>query len=307
MSDDRERHDLSAPTDAADAPYDAGGKSADEIEQDIAETRGQLGAILDALEHRLAPRHLLDKGVDMLKDTMSGAGGTGGNGLAETLRRHPVPLALLGVSLGWMAVSMTGRGGRLGERVSGALHDAGHRAGELAGDARDKVAGMTLGDAAETPGPYAGAEPADYAYARQKSGEAMTEARGAVREKIGRAQAAGSAALAQAGGYVGKAGDKLHDARDGLTRLIEDHPIAVGALGVVAGAVMAALLPRSAAEERLVGPAGEQLRDGAANLGREAAERAQQVAERTVDAATDAVREALNEAGDDTGNSRAPV
>jgi hypothetical protein len=77
----------------------------------------------------------------------------------------------------------------------------------------------------------------------------------------------------------------------------------VGALGLVAGAVVAALLPRSDAEERLVGPAGEQLRDGAANLGREAAERAQQVAERTVDAATDAVRQALNEAGDAAAKS----
>jgi hypothetical protein len=303
MSIERERDDLPTPADTADAGYDASGKTADEIEQDIAETRGQLGAILDALEHQLAPRHLLDRGVDMLKDTMTGAG-AGGSGLADTLRRHPVPLALLGVGLGWMAVSMTGRSGRLGERVSGALHDAGDRAGELAGQARDKVAGMTLGEAAEsTPGSYPGAEPADYAYARQKSGEAMGEARGAVRDKIERAQAAGSAALAQASGYAGKAGEKLHDARDGLTRLIEDHPIAVGALGLVAGAVMAALLPRSDAEERLVGPAGEQLRDGAANLGREAAERAQQVAERTVDAATDAVRQALNEAGDAAAKS----
>jgi hypothetical protein len=233
--------------------------------------------------------------------------GAGGNGLAETLRRHPVPLALLGAGLGWMAVSMTGRG-RLGERVSGALHDAGHRAGELAGDVRHKVAGATLGDAAEsTPGPYPGAEPADYAYARQKSGEAMAEARSAARDKMERAQAASSAALAQASGYVGRAGDKLHGARDGLTRLIEDHPIAVGALGVVAGAVMAALLPRSDAEERLVGPAGEQLRDRAASLGREAAERAQQVAERTVDTATDAVRQTLNETGDGAEKSRAPA
>src|SRR5690349_4624426 len=162
MSADREGNDLSMPADAVDAPYDAAGKSADEIEQDIAETRGQLGAILDALEHQLAPRRLLDRGVDMLKDTMTGAGG--GSGVADSLRRHPVPLALLGVGLGWMAVSMTGRG-RLGERVSGALHGAGHRAGELAGQVRDKVAAMTVGDASEsTPGPYPMGEASDYAF-----------------------------------------------------------------------------------------------------------------------------------------------
>jgi hypothetical protein len=297
MSVDRERDELlpPEPVDVADGGYDASDKSPDEIEQDIARTRAQLGAVLDELEHQLAPRHLLERGVDMLKDTMSGEGG----GLAETLRRHPVPLALLGLGVGWMAVSMTtGRGGRLGERVSGALHDSGQRAGALAGQVREKVTGMAVGAAADSiPGPYP-TESAGYAYARQKSGEAMGEARGAAQDTIQRVEAAGSTARARASEYAGKAGDALHDARDGLTRLIEDHPIAVGALGLVAGAVMAALLPRSDAEERLVGPAGEQIRDGAANLGREAVERAQQVAERTVDAAMDAVRQAVNEAGD---------
>lgn len=275
---------------AHDAAYDASGKSPDEIEQDIAETRGQLGAILDELEHQLAPRHLLERGVDMLKDTMSGEDG----GLAETLRRHPVPLVLLGLGVGWMAVSLTGRGGRLGERVSGALHDAGHRAGELVGQVREKVAGT----AESAPAPYP-TEEAGYAYARQKSGAAMGGMAGEAPEQgaMARARAAGSAALEQASGYAGKAGDTLHGAGDRLTRLIEDHPIAVGALGILAGAVMAALLPRSDTEERLVGPAGEQIREGAVSLGREAADRAQQVAERTVDAAMDAVREAVNETG----------
>jgi hypothetical protein len=304
MSADRERNDLPTPAATGDAAYDAAGKSPDQIEQDIAETRGQLGAILDALEHQLAPRRLLDRGVDMLKDTMSGAGG--GSGVADSLRRHPVPLALVGVGLGWMAVSMTGRG-RLGERMSGALHNSGRRAGQLAGQVRDKVAGMTLGEASEsTLGSYPMGEARDYAFAREKSGEPSAGAGGAMRDKMERAQSAGSAALAQASGYVGSAGDRLHDARDGLSRLIEEHPIAVGALGLLAGAVMAALLPRSDAEERLVGPAGEQLRDRAAGLGRQAAERAQQVAERTVDAATDAARQVLNDAGH-AEKSRTPI
>lgn len=285
---------LPAPAEAADSGYDATGKSPDEIEQDIAQTRGQLGAILDELEHQLAPRHLLERGVDMLKDTMSGEGGR----LAETLRSHPVPLALLGLGIGWMAVSMTGRGGRLGERVSGALQDAGQRAGALAGQVREKVAGVTSSAAAETaPGPYP-TEEAGYAYARQKSGATMGEMAAPEPGTMERARAAGSAAWEQASGYAGKAGETLHGAGDRLTRLIEDHPLAVGALGIVAGAVIAALLPRSAAEERLVGPAGEQIRDSAASLGREAIDRAHQVAERTVDAATDAVRQAINEGGE---------
>lgn len=267
---------------AADTRYDATGKSLDEIEQDIAETRGQLGAILDELEHQLAPRHLLERGVDMLKDTMSGDG----SGLAETLRRHPVPLALLGLGVGWMAVSVTtGRGGRLGEPVSDALQDAGQRASALAAQVRKKVAGATSGDIAEAAGGPYPTEEAGYAYARQKSGEAMGKARRTAQHTTRRARAAAGTAWDKASDYVGKAGDTLQGTGDRLTQLIEEHPIAVGALGILAGAVMAALLPRSDAEERLVGPAGEQIRDSAANLGR---------------AATDVVRDAVSEAGAQT-------
>jgi len=274
MSAESGRDDLlrPAPAGLADGGYDSSGKSPDEIEQDIGETRAGLGAILDELERKLAPRQLLERGVDMLKDTMSGEAGR----LGETLRGHPLPLVLIGIGVGWMVMSTTGRGGRLGERVSGALRDAGQRAGALAGQMREKVAGMTSSAAAASaPEPYP-TESAGYAYARQKSGEAMGQARD----------------------YAEKAGETLHDARDRLTQLVEDHPLAMGALGLVAGTMIAALLPRSAAEERLVGPAGEQIRDSAAGLGREAVERAQQVAERTVDAAADTVRQAVNEAGD---------
>src|SRR5258708_19808830 len=103
--------------------------------------------------------------MHMLKDTMSGGGGR----LGETLRSHPVPLALLGIGVGWMVMSMTGRGGRLGERVSGVLQDAGQRAGALAGQVREKVAGMTSSVAAESPpGPYP-PQPAAYPHARPKS------------------------------------------------------------------------------------------------------------------------------------------
>jgi uncharacterized protein DUF3618 len=284
MSVDSERDDLGlpAPVGVADGGYDASGKSLDAIEQDIGETRAQLGAILDELERKLAPRHLLERGVDMLKDTMSGAGG----GLGEALSRHPVPLALLGVGVGWMVMSLTGRGGEMREKPS------------------RKTASAA---AASVAAPYP-TEVAGYAYARQKSGEAMGQARGAAQDTARWAEDAGSAAWEPAGDDAGKAGDTPHDARDRLARLVDDHPLAMGVLGLLAGSMIAALLPRSDAEERLVGPAGAQIRNGAASLGREAVARAQQVAERTVDAAMEAVREAVNEVGDTARpKTRAPV
>ncbi len=287
------------------AGYDSSGKSPQQIENDIVETRAQLGELLDELERRLAPRQLLEKGVDMLKDTMSGDGGR----LGETLRSHPVPLALIGIGVGWMLMAGTAGRTRLGEygsdlrdRVSGALQDAGARAGEFAGQIKDKVTGAARAAPSSPPYPT---ESSGYAYARQKSGEAMDRAQqaaqsagSAVQDKMRQAQDAGKAAWRRASDYAQTAGDRLSGARDRFSELIEDHPLAVGALGFLAGTVIAMMLPRTETEERYIGPTSQQLRDQAASLGSEAVDRAQHVAERTVDAAVDAVKEAVNEASD---------
>lgn len=305
--DDLNRGEL-IPPQATDAGYDSAGKTPQQIEEDIVDTREQLGEILDELERRLAPRQLLERGFDMLKDTMSGDGG----GIGEVIRSHPVPLALIGMGLGWILVSNTTRD-RLGDygssvknRITDAMQGASERVGEVAGQVREKVTGAAAHAASSadaSSSPYS-TDMAGYAYARQKSGQAMDQARQAAssatdtaQQMVGRAQEAGRQALNRAADYTGQASTQLHQARDRFTELIEDHPIAIGAMGFLAGAVMALLLPRSDIEEKVVGPASEDLREQAASLGRDAVERAQQVAERTVDAAVGAVKEAVNEAG----------
>ncbi|HZB92940.1 MAG TPA: DUF3618 domain-containing protein [Stellaceae bacterium] len=280
-----------------DGGYDATGKSPEQIEHDIVETRAELGEILDAIERRLAPRHLVERGIDMMKDTMTGENG----GLADTLRSYPVPLALIGVGVGWLLMSETTRarigeyGGALKDRVADAAQSAGERAGEFVGEMRDKVAGGGAGaesGAAAAPSPT---ESASYAYARQKTGEAMhkaSAAAGAAGHRLGatleRGQQAGRTAWQQARSYAHGAGGQLNRAGDRFGELMQEHPLALGALGLLAGAAIALLLPKSGIEER---DAGDALRQRAADLGREAGERARHVAERTVDAMKDAAGE----------------
>jgi uncharacterized protein DUF3618 len=268
------------PERTRDAAYDAAGKSPQEIEQDIIDTRAELGELLDEVERKLAPRQLLERGIDMLKDTMSGEA----TGLGETLRQNPLPLALIGLGVGWMLLSEGARG-----KVS-------DRAGDLARQLRDKVKDTVSGGEPEYPGSYASQEPsAGYAYARQKSGRVMGE----TQERLSRVGDAAREGMQRAGDYAGAAGQRLSDVRSRIGGLVEDHPLALGMLGVLAGAVVALLLPRSELEDRLVGPAGEEVRRRAAQLGREAADRAQEAVERTADAAADAVREAAHRTADD--------
>lgn len=308
--------------------YDAVGKSPQEIEEDITQTRAELGDILDSLERKLAPRHLLEKGVDMLKDTMSGNSGKVG----DTLRSNPVPLALIGLGVGWMVMSSTGGTRKLGaytaplgERVSDTVRGVGQRAGELAGQVKERVMGGESAPSAEAYSTRSVNEPmAGYAYARPKPGQSMSgmaegaaakasgmmgeasrrtrdtaaAATGTIRDTARRAREAGSGAVQRASEYTQYAGDQVASARDRFATLVEDHPLAVGAMGLLAGAVVAFMLPRTRVEEQWVAPVGEQLRDQAGQLGREAIDRAQEVTGRTVDAAVDAVKEVVSEAGD---------
>jgi uncharacterized protein YjbJ (UPF0337 family) len=291
--------------------YDATGKSPEQIEADLAKTRAGIGEILDAIERRIAPRHLLERGIDMVKDTMSGENDSFG----DTLRSHPVPLALIGMGVGWLLMSSTARarlgeyGGAVKERVAGAAQSAGARVGDLAGQMRDKTAGW--GAAAESSAARYPTESAGYAYARQKSGETMDKARDAAAEaggKLGdtveRGRQAGSAAWQQARSYAEDAGGRLSQAGDRFSELMQEHPLAMGALGFLAGAVIALLLPKSDLEERVAGNAGNVLRERAADLGREASERARHVAEGAVGAAKEAVGEATSESSSGLGEQR---
>lgn len=279
--------------------YD-GDKAPEEIESDIARTRASLSETLDALERRLAPRHLLEKGVDMVRDSMDGNVGR----IGQVVREHPVPLALIGAGVGWLLVSQSGAArratSRYGERVRSTVSQAAGAVGERAGEFAGRVKGMV--------GAEGGTE---YAYARTKSGAetASEAARGTAGEawrtagdyasyaadQAGRAGEAGRQAWQRAGEYASQAGGQAGRARDRFVQLMEDYPLAVGALGFLAGTLVAAALPSTRVEDEWMGETRDDLWHRAEEAGRDVAGRAKEVAATTADAAADAAKEAIHE------------
>jgi hypothetical protein len=242
---------------AHDASYDAGGKDTAEIEHDIAATRAELGTVLDALERRLAPRQLVEKGMEMVKGTIEDNAGAVGN----AVRAYPVPLALVGVGIGWFVVAATGGGRRarhIGERVSGAARQAADGARSRAGTAAEQ--------AVNSPPHETGEELAGYAYARAKP------------------RFADAASRAAAG------------ARHNVGHVADEYPLALGLVGLAAGVAVGMLLPRSRMEERVIAPARQRFKEEASALGREAVEHARAAAGRAADSAADAVRDEARKA-----------
>lgn len=312
-------------------------KTPDEIEAEIARTRSDLSRTLEAIEGRLAPRQLLEKGFDMMRDGMSGDMGK----IGRVLRENPLPLALIGAGIGWLMLAQTGAGRQLGDRAADAAGSVGERVRGLIGrggersyaHAWTKREEAARHGGAEMPVPGYGAEHAERVatgagYGGASSGmaerassaaretahsaygtaaEAAERARDSASGAVGKVGEYGRQAADAAGEYADLAGRRLGDARDRFTRLMEDHPLAVGALGFLAGAIIGAALPSTRVEEEYLGDTREELRRGAQRAGEEMLDKARDVASTAAAAATDAAREAIGETAEavkeETGNS----
>jgi hypothetical protein len=292
---------LAEPREARLAPGSAAidydpNKPLSEIEEDIAQTRAELGETLDALERKLAPRQLLEKGVDMLRGSMDG----NFDRVGETLRANPIPLALIGAGIGWLLLSR----GAAADAIGNAARGARRSVRESLSEAEDRGGGLAdrVKHAADVS--VAAAE-AVYEYARPKIEETVERTARYATEVTSRAghaaQAAGGYAH-QAGRYAEEAGRQLHNARDQVSRAMDDHPLAVGVISLAAGAALALLLPSSRVEDRYLGTTRDRVLGEARDLGLEALARAEEIAGAAADAATDAVRREV--AGDDRGPSR---
>lgn len=117
------------------------GRSPEEIQRGIRETRMQLDNTLDAIQQRLSPGGIADELVDYVRS--SGANEFAHN-LNESVKRNPIPVALMGVSLAWLMWS-----GREGQHYEadhiGDSHAMRHRLDEASDSAREQAAKVREG------------------------------------------------------------------------------------------------------------------------------------------------------------------
>jgi ElaB/YqjD/DUF883 family membrane-anchored ribosome-binding protein len=126
---------------------------------DIEDTRGEMTTTVDEIGQRLAPRNVVAAAKETVREATVGkveemantagamiedAGQTAqqaGSGLLETVRRNPVPAAMIGLGIGWLVVN--NRSVATGPRM--AARDAVWSAQQTAGDVTDRI-GQAAGD-----------------------------------------------------------------------------------------------------------------------------------------------------------------
>jgi hypothetical protein len=218
------------------------GDDPDRIEQDIEQTRARLDRTIDAIEGKLSPMQLLGQLMSFSK----AGGGQFAGGLASAARTHPGPVTLLSLGAGWLMmadrsrmVSPTGRestgssGSKAKERMQEAgqavlrkTHDFGEKTKAAVGAMQDGM--HHLADTARVEGDELRHQ------ATQLKDTVMTS----TEENIAWLQ-------------------------NTAAKLLQENPMAAGALMMAAGALLGGALPVSDAERRLFSGKAAQARAAA--------------------------------------------
>jgi len=230
-------------------------KTSAELEREVEDARGRIDQTVEALKDKMQPKEMFDEATKM----MGGASNKVLTTAVEQLRENPIPIALIGLGVAWLAISQTKRHATGGSGYQAAGYyptyegydeDEGLRAKVKA---KAEAAKAKLAETAER----AKARLAD---AQHQAADGVASARGKAGDYAHKAQekAGQYAHLAQE-----KAGEYSRVARQRFDETLESEPLVIGAIGLAVGAAIGAALPSTPIERRYIGPARAKVADRA--------------------------------------------
>jgi hypothetical protein len=199
--------------------------TSERLERETERTREQIEATLDELRARMTPGQVVDQLVDYAYDS---SGGMFFHNLRRQVVNNPLPVALMGAGLAWLAVaSRNGRVGgprtsgtfdRFGPRAQDAARRSADTAGEWAEQARGAAADATSGIGRQAR--HAGAAASDAAAsaydqaknAASSSYSAAAETASAAYEAAADRTAAAAARVQHAAGAMADTASGVYDA-----------------------------------------------------------------------------------------------
>ena len=206
-----------------------GRRSKDEIQGHIEATQEELRQTLEAIGESFSPGEIIDTAFHALRV----GPGEFATSLGRSVRDNPVAVGLLGAGLAWLMLGTSTR------------RDIRERAGETGHRIRERA---------------------------EKTGHQLVETAGKVRGKV---EGVAGEAEEEAAGVAGASRETAEEVRASAKRGYErvrgvasDQPLALAAVGLLAGAAAAAFMPRSRFEERTFGERAEHVTEMAEDAAR---------------------------------------
>lgn len=282
----------------------------EEIASDIERTRAQVGDTIDAIQNKLTPGQMMDQAMSYARTSLPADFGAN---LGNAVRDNPVPIALVGIGLAWLAMAGRGADGRARQR---------HR--ELADYDRDFDYAGTYGpegSASDTEGGStqegrlrkASAKVSETGHRiKDKASELSSRISETASSITGRARERMQGSSERMGALNQRTHQRYDQARDSMRHMVDEQPLVIGALGIAIGAMLGAVLPGTRREDELMGSKRDDLLESAKQTAREQAEGAKESAQRVAQTVKqEADRAAGSMAGTQgngqAGQPRAPV
>ena len=227
-------------------------RSPAEIEAEIARVRRSMDTTLTEIEGRLTTRQLVDQGIDYLRH--SSAREFVSN-LGASVKHNPLSVTLVGIGLAWLMYS-----GRRGAGQPGADDDSpglSARAGDALGRVTQKAVSAREGAVQSA----------------QAVSERWSHAATAMRDRARHAAQSGR--------------QQAERARRGFDYMRREQPLALGAIGLAVGAVIAAAVPSTRREDEWMGEASDRVGQQARGLAEEQLDKAREMVSVSVHAATE--------------------
>ncbi|HEX5046725.1 MAG TPA: DUF3618 domain-containing protein [Gammaproteobacteria bacterium] len=219
-------------------------KDPDELAREADSARHAVEGTLSELEQRLSPGQMLDRVMDAVKEH----GGEFGENLLAQVRNNPLPTLFAGIGIAWlMASSKT------------APRSAGYDRSRMGdGDGMSSAFDSARGTASST-----------FDSARDTASAAYDSTKNAAMDAMGATRAAASGAADAAGQAAHRVADVTRRTMDTMaeasrtgaatvTDLYREQPLVLGAVAIVAGAALGAMLPSTRAEDGLLGDIAEE-------------------------------------------------
>lgn len=285
------------------------------IERELRETRARVDRTIDQIQDRLSPGQLLDEGLRYFRNGPSEYITTFGTNLGHSVRDNPLPVAMIGVGIAWLAFgqrqdpyssgdgsyrrswsSESGQGMSESDadRARAAAARVQRRADETTEafehrrqQAMAKILGLeeraseTVNDLRDRV-----AAAMDDASARWEKMKASFRERGHDwRDSASKGMSNARDAVSGSWETAGRTSDKALE-------IFEQQPLLAAAAGITVGAVLGSLFPSTQREREAMKPHADALRREAKSFGEEAMETTKEAGRAAADAALHAVDEA---------------
>jgi hypothetical protein len=245
-------------------------KDPETLAREIDATRANLGETLDALQAKLSPGEMIDEVMSMFREHGSGIT----SNLGHAIRENPMPVLLIGAGVAWMIASQR-LSSRRREYDSTYAYDPTYELGA--------APDMPIGTEPESGEGIRDKADALKEKAREKAHAARERVSGAASSASSRVRGAASRLKStashlgeSASSMTGSARMRAQRASEGFTRMMDERPLMVGAMGVALGAAIGALIPVSERENELLGDIGDRARERARHMGSEQLDKARE-------------------------------